>query len=162
MQAFWAAVVPEIRAVAQGSQPTLGATSVGITALDRITLARIRGRGFVHLDAGAALDSITVAIGLIVVKTEAFVTGGVTAMPGPLTDPEQSWVWHQLLPLGPAVSATDDGGDLSRNIQFEIDSKAQRKMQTEDTLAFVAEGAILAGSPTWDLQAHCRCMFLIP
>ena len=83
-------------------------------------------------------------------------------MPGPLTDANQSWVWHRMLTLGPAVTATDDGGDLSRNIQFEIDSKAQRKMQAEDTLAFVAEGIILAGTPTWDIMANARCMFLLP
>ena len=162
MQAAWSPVVIEIRALAQGTQATIGSTATAALVTQRSTMARLRGSGYVHLDAGAALDSITVAIGIIVVKAEAFTVGGVASMPGPLTDIEQAWVWHRLLALGPAVSATDDGGDLSRNIQFEIDSKAQRKVQAGDAIAFVAEGVILAGSPTWDIQAHVREMALLP
>ncbi len=104
---------------------------------------------------------MTVALGLIVVKSEAFSIGGVTALPGPLTDIEQSWLWHHIFTMGPAVSATDDGGDISRNSRVMIDSKAQRKMQSEDTLAFVVEATIEAGSPTFDVSAAVRFMVLM-
>ncbi len=161
MQAAWSSVMVETRAVGS-SGATLGATSVGETATGRLTIARVRGSAYCHLDAGAALDSMQVALGLIVVKEEAFTVGGVTAMPGPQTDIEQSWLWHHIFTLGPAVSATDDGGDISRNSRIVIDSKAQRKIQTGDTLAFVWESTVLAGTPTFDGQAAVRTMFLLP
>ncbi len=162
MQAAWSPVNVESRAVGIGSAATLGTTATGAAVVSRSTLVRVRGSAYVHLDAGAALDSQTVACGLIVVKTEAFGTGGVTAMPGPLTDIEQSWLWHHIFTMGPAVTSTDDGGDISRNVRIEIDSKAQRKTQAGDTIAFVWEGAILAGSPTFDAFASVRLMVLLP
>ncbi len=113
------------------------------------------------MDAGAALDTYELGLGLIVVKEEAFSTGGPTAMPSPLSDIEQSWVWHHIFTLGPAVVATDDGADMSRNVRIEIDSKAQRKMQVGDTLAFVWEGVVLTGTPTIDGFAAIRHMALL-
>jgi len=151
----------EARGVGVGVGSFLGSTSVGAAALERITLARVRGQAFVHMDAGAALDSMQVALGLIVVDSNAFTVGGAASLPSPLAEIEQSWVWHQIFTMGPAVSATDDGGDISRNVRVMIDSKAQRKMQAEDTLAFVFAATILAGSPTFDIQAAARFMFLL-
>ena len=159
-QAFWSPVMVETRVVALGAAASLGATSVGETAQERLTLVRVRGEAFVTLDAGSVFDSMQVALGLIVVKTEAFVVGGAASMPGPITDIEQSWLWHHIFVMGPAVVAADDGADISRNVRVEIDGKAQRKMQAEETLAFVWEATILAGSPTIDGQAAVRSMFL--
>ena len=82
-------------------------------------------------------------------------------MPTPLSDPEASWLWHNIMVLGPAVSATDDGGDISRNYRAEIDTKAMRKVQIGNELAFVWEGQILAGSPTFDGHAAARLMALL-
>ena len=162
MQAQWSNVIPETRGITQGAGKTLGSVAVGATALDRLTLARVRGSAYVHLDSGAVTEGALVGMGLIVVKAPAFTVGGVASMPGPLADVEQSWLWHQIFVLGPSVSATDDGGDMSRNARVIIDSKAQRKLQQEDTVAFVTEVTITAGSPTVDFQAACRFMVLIP
>ena len=160
-QAAWSNSVTETMQTALGAGAALGGVAIGITATSRVTLTRIRGSAVIHLDAGAALDAMVVGLGLIVVKTEAFAIGGAASMPGPLTDVEQSWVWHHLFTLGPAVSATDDGGDISRNSRIMIDSKAQRKMQVGDTLAFVWEAVVNAGSPTIDGSAAVRTMFLL-
>jgi len=161
MQAQWSPINVESRAVGS-SGATLGASSTGAAATVRQTLARIRGSAYCHLDAGAALDSMTVAVGIIIVKTEAFTVGGVTSMPGPLTDIEQSWIWHHIFTMGPAVSATDDGGDISRNDRVIIDSKAQRKFQVGEVLAIVWESVVLAGTPTFDGFASVRNMVLLP
>jgi len=161
MQARWGNVMVETRAVGSAGA-TLGATTIGAAALTRLTIARIRGSAFCHLDAGAALDSMQVALGLIVVKDEAFTVGGVTSMPGPFTDIEQSWIWHHIFTMGPAVVAADDGADISRNDRVIIDSKGQRKIQEGDVLAFVWESETLAGSPTFDGQAAVRFMTLLP
>jgi len=161
MQAAWSPARVETRAVGSAGA-TLGATAVGAAILERQTIVRIRGSAYCHMDAGAALDSMVVALGLILVKTEAFSIGGVTSMPGPLTDLEQSWIWHHLFVLGPAVVAADDGADISRNDRVSIDSKAMRKTQVGETLAFVWESVTLAGSPTFDGLATVRNMLLLP
>ncbi len=83
-------------------------------------------------------------------------------MPNPFTDPEQSWLWHHIFTMGPAQSTGESGQDISRNDRVVIDSKAQRKLQAEETLAFVWESQTLAGSPTFDGFAACRFMVLIP
>ena len=162
MQAFWSDVIPETRFITQGAGSTIGSVAVGGTATTRVTIARLRGSCFAHLDSGAITEGALVGIGLILVKEEAFTVGGVASMPSPLSDANQSWLWHQVIVLGPSVSATDDGGDMSRNARILIDSKAQRKMQAGDTLAFVSEVEITAGSPTVDLQAAVRFMALLP
>ena len=160
MQAFWSAFRLESKAITL-SGASLG-TAAGLTATGRLTIARIRGTAFAHLDAGAVLDAALCGVGIIVVKEEAFTIGGVTAMPGPLTDIEQAWIWHHMFTLGPAVVAADDGSDISRNDRVVIDSKAQRKMQAGDTLAFVFEVAVIAGSPSVDVYAAARVMALLP
>ncbi len=162
MQAAWGSVMVESRVVALGGGGSLGAVANGAVFTERVTIARIRGHGYIHLDAGAALDAYVMAVGLIIVKEEAFTVGGVGSMPIPFTDINQSWLWHGLFPLGPAVTATDDGGDMSRNVRFEIDSKAQRKVQAGDALAFVWEGRVSAGTPTADAFAATRHMALLP
>ncbi len=159
-QGHWSDVVVETMQTALGAGAALGGVTFGALINVRETLVRVRGSAYVHLDAGAALDAQVVALGLIVVKAEAFSVGGVASMPGPLTDIEQSWLWHHIFVMGPAVTATDDGGDISRNSRIEIDSKAQRKVQAGDAVAFVWETTVNAGSPTIDGSAAVRLMFL--
>ena len=161
-QAAWSSVLIETRIAGSGGGATLGTTAVGALFTERVTIARMRGQVYVHLDAGAVLDSMQIGLGLIVVKDEAFTVGGATSMPGPLTDIEQSWLWHQIFVTGPAVQAgAGTGADLSRNVRVMIDSKAQRKVQAGDILAFTWESIVLAGSPTFDGQAAIRFMALL-
>ena len=154
----WGSFIIDIRAVSLGNSTSLGNQSTGAVASERLTIVRMRGGGFVHLDAGAALDSMEVGLGLIVVPEEVAIAG-VASAPTPLTDLDAPWLWVEVFQLGPAVSGTDDGGDISRNFRFEIDSKAMRKFRTDEELLFVAESAILAGSPTADVQAGVRALF---
>ncbi len=158
-QATWSTVIIESRALGIGTAKTLGVTAIGAAAGIRSTVARFRGSAYCHLDAGAALDTMTVALGLIIVKDTAF-AAGVASMPGPFSEPEASWIWHHIFSMGPAVTATDDGGDISRNDRVVIDSKAMRKIQDSETIAFVWEGQILAGSPTFDGYAAVRFLLL--
>jgi len=129
-----------------------------VIANERLTVVRLRGHGFIHLDAAAALDSMVVGVGLIIEATEAF-TAGVGSVPTPLTDMDADWIWHDVFALGPAVAAADDGGDLSRNVQFSIDNKAMRKFRTGEELGFVIEGDIIAGSPTVDVFMAARQLY---
>ena len=154
----WGAFEVSFRFVNVGTATNVGAQAVGVVANERLTLIRLRGHGYIHMDSGAALDSMKVALGLIIVPTEAR-SAGVTALPTPLTDMEAPWIWHELFTLGPSVSATDDGGDLSRNVQFTIDNKSMRKFRTDEELTFVMESEIVSGSPTCDGAAIARQLF---
>ena len=153
----WGAFEVMARAVAL-SGTSIGNQSTGVVALERLTIVRLRGHGFIHMDAGAALDSVVVGVGLIVSPIEAF-SAGVGSVPTPLADMEAPWIWHDLFVLGPAVTATDDGGDLSRNVQFTIDNKAMRKFRANEELAFVMETDVLAGTPTVDVFMAARQLF---
>ena len=46
-----------------------------------------------------------VGLGLIVVQSDAFTTGGATAMPSPTDDVDAPWLWHQFFVFGPTVAA---------------------------------------------------------
>ncbi len=146
------------RVLGLGTAASIGNQSTGVIALERLTIVRLRGHGILHLDAGAAFDSMVVGIGLIVAPTEAF-TAGVASLPSPLTDMEAPWIWHDTFVLGPAIAATDDPGDLTRTVQFEIDNKSMRKFRTNEELGFVFEGDIVAGSPTFDAFVAARQLF---
>ena len=155
--AEWGAFEVMTRAVALAGT-SVGNQSTGVVANERLTIVRLRGHGFIHMDAGAALDSTVVGIGLIVAPTEAF-SAGVGSVPTPLADMEAPWIWHDIFALGPAVVATDDGADLSRNVQFTIDNKAMRKFRADEELGFVIETDVLAGTPTVDVFAVARQLF---
>ena len=158
MQAAWSTVLVNSRANSIGSgASTLGGVGNGAQFSERVTITRIRGTAFAHMDAGAAADCGELGLGLIIVKSEAF-AAGAASMPAPISEIEQSWIWHHIFTFGPAVLATDDPGDISRNDRVVIDSKAQRKVQSGDLLGFVWEWTANAGTPTADGYAAIRFM----
>ncbi len=164
MQAAWGNIVAESRLTGMaGSTASLGSTSVGaVLSINRGTLARVRGSVVGHMVPVAANAAGLLAVGLIVSKSEAFSVGGITSVPSPFTDVDDSWLWHHIFAFGPAIDAAEDGDDLLQTSRILIDSKAQRKMQTDDTIHFVWESKIDAGAPTWEGYAACRIMVLLP
>jgi len=137
---------------------SIGNQSTGVIANERLTVIRLRGHGFIHLDAGAVEESLVVGIGLIIAPSEAF-TAGVGSLPTPLADMDAPWIWHDIFPMGPAVIVADDGGDLSRNVQFTIDNKAMRKFRTGEELGFVVEADVVSGTPNVDVFVAARQLF---
>ncbi len=144
---------------ALGTASTFGSVNIGFEFNVRVTIARLRGNAFVRMVPDAASSSMILGLGLIVVDKEAF-TAGIASVPSPVTDPEASWLWHQLYPLGPAVG-TEVVNELGTVWQTPIDSKAQRKVRVDEVLAIVAEGLITAGTPTCDGAAAVRLMTLL-
>ena len=159
-QAAWANIQVNSRLNALGAAASIGSSFTAISFLERLTIARIRGSVSAHLDVGAALDAFTLAVGLIVVKDEAFVAGA-SSMPSPISQIEQSWIWHHIFSLGPAATSTTDGAQILLNQMVEVDSKAMRKVQVGETLAFVWEGIQDNGTPTADGLANIRLMALL-
>ena len=85
-------------------------------------------------------------------------------MPSPIDDLDAPWIWQQLFVLGPSVGA-ETATDQALGIvtaRAEIDNKAQRKLQENETLSFMWDAVLLVGSPTADCIAAVRFLSLLP
>jgi len=102
------------------------------------TLLRIRGAMFTFAVPDAANDNDILAVGLIKVSSDAAVVGGAS-VPGPMSDPEDDWIWHQYIPLAGSALTGYTGDGIGINVHTEIDSKAMRIFGPNDTLAFMAQ-----------------------
>ena len=120
-----------------------GAKSLLLTADQLAPSTIVRTRGIVTLksDQFAASEDQIGALGVAVVTTTAAGVG-VTAMPGPMSD-ESSDKFYVLemfgntMQLGSAV-----GFDPRFGITREIDSKAMRKVDNEETLVVIWENGV--------------------
>ena len=153
-QFAWSPSLVQTEIQALSSVATLGNVTFGVVFDERVTLARVRGNWAVHMIPAAASDSMIIALGLIVVQISAF-TAGAASMPSPATDLGAEWVWHQLIVMGPSVG-TEDVTALDQFQHGQIDSKAMRKIDSSEVLAFIWDGIQVAGVPTADGQAAIR------
>jgi len=156
----WLSVIARTEIQGLGATQSLGDVSLGFGVNQRVTLARVRGNARGHMESAAASDSMIVGLGLIVVEEQAF-TAGAASMPSPTDDPNAEWLWHQLFVFGPAVSA-QAVNTIDSYSSVEIDSKAMRKMDENETLGFVWDSIITAGSPTFEGIAAIRSGVLLP
>ena len=96
----------------------------------------IRLRGFVELNLTQAVtigDGFAGALGIGIVSAAAFAVG-VTAVPTPITEVEwEGWLWHQYFNLHSAVATAAMTGSAGI-LRLMIDSKAMRKIDTEETI----------------------------
>ncbi len=120
------------------------------------TIMRCRGNILATLDVGAASDKAVIGMGLIV-ATESQVTAGTTAIPSPLTDLDEKWIWHSFGCLQNESGA--QGDELGTQQRFEVDSKAMRRFKQTESLLLVFDVVVLAGSPTVDVVGGIRALF---
>ena len=149
-----------IRTEIQGLSQThsLGDVAIGFEFATPLTIQRIRGNFAVHINFDAASSSGIVGLGLIIASADAF-TAGSASVPSPLDDLDSSWIWHELVVFGPTVGA-EVATSLDQYRSGMIDSKAQRKVHPNDVLAFVWDGLITAGSPTFEGIAAVRTLVM--
>ncbi len=117
--------------------------SIGIAESSvRETLLRSRGQLNLMANPDTATDEGVVALGIIVVHSNAASIGG-TSLPGPSRDPGADWLWHRYVPLlntfGASSPANAWGSLLSDRI--EVDSKAMRRVPPDHTVALIVEGS---------------------
>jgi len=130
---------------------------VGLAFTFAETILRTRGHVFLQLDSGGADERVLVAVGLIVVSTNAF-TAGAASLPSPVDDGEDDWLWHSYLSL--SVLAEVAISDQAMFQRQEIDSKAMRKVRPGEVLAFMAEIADVSDNAgTIDLMYGTRILF---
>ena len=137
-QIFNQAITGEV----DGAVPVIGTVkvvgSIGVASGEApVTLVRTRGQWHIRLASfpGAGISIMRAAMGLIVVSTDAFAIG-VTALPGPLSDPENDWiVWSPSALSFPG--SVGEGFILDARMDF--DSRGMRKLKLGDVLAVMFE-----------------------
>ena len=107
--------------------------------LDGLTMVRTRGELQLQVSVlpGFVVTFFEFAVGLCIV-TENAADVGATAIPDPVVDSGwEGWIWHQfgVAGIGPGVGAVVD-----RAIQYEVDSKAMRKIRSTDVIVAVLGG----------------------
>jgi len=124
------------------------------------TLIRTRGNLLVYARESGVVDNpILVGVGLGITSAEAF-AAGVGSNDVPLDDIESSWFWYASCTLycDGTTSAPDAG---TRWLKVPIDSKAMRKMKSDDTIFLAAEGwqSTATSGTVVEVQAHYRHQF---
>ena len=113
------------------------ALNAAALALRPFTIVRTRFLVAIRSDQAAAIEVQRGAVGLAVVSDQA-VAVGVTAVPTPIDDMGSNlWFVHQLL-YADESNLTDRTRGESH---FEIDSKAQRKVEVGQDVIVVAESS---------------------
>jgi len=134
----------------------------GLTAnVDGLTIVRIRGSLQAYLlSVDAAGAGFHFGMGIGVVSADAFGVG-VSAVPDPIADADwDGWMYHRFFDLH-SFSATisqNFGPSGLAAIQFEVDTKAMRKIGTNDVLMAVLE-SVEAGSATANVHFDSRVLF---
>ena len=128
---------------------TAALVQVGLPTVDRQTILRVRGVLAVRNDQEAADEDSLGAFGLAVVQEPA-ATVGITALPLPFTDGEfGAWFVHQAFTASTRF-ADATGFTANAGREYQIDSKAMRKLGGNERVVFVMEnGSSIAGLSFW-------------
>ena len=79
------------------------------------------------------------AVGIGIVTSDAFAVG-VSAVPDPIDQMEwDGWLYHRFFDLHSSEAALGDQQNGLTSIQFEVDSKAMRKVADNMTLMAVVQ-----------------------
>ncbi len=101
------------------------------------TIRRTRGIVFWKSDQQTATEDPIGAFGMAIVSADAF-AAGAASIPGPFSDDGSDlWFVHQYLHT--AVTFSDATGLVQLGTQYEIDSKAMRKLSAEEILVLMVE-----------------------
>ena len=146
-----------------------GILGSGVTpTADKLTVARLRGEFMAFLASASAADNgFMCALGVGIVTNAAFAIGA-TAVPDPIDDAEwDGWLYHRFFNLisptaisNTAITDADSVGIVSNVVRFEVDSKAMRKQDLEETLMAVVQ-AVEVGTATMSVQFNSRTLVML-
>ncbi len=115
-----------------------------------------------QVSGSVALDSVDLGIGLLIASTDSF-TLGATAQPDPLGEPGFPWIFWKDMNLFAPVAVSDNTGFASTNMRVAIDTKAQRKIKSGESLFWVVQYSDIAGTPVMRLKmGRTRVLLAIP
>ena len=135
----------------------LGAGQVFL--FDGDTVVRIRGSLLLALTTITADgDGYVGAVGIGIVSAPAFAVGA-SAVPTPVSESEwEGWMWHQMLNVVGQAGSSGIGPSFQR---VEIDSKAMRKVGTEEVI-YMAVELIETGTAVAEIVANTRMLVKLP
>jgi len=141
----WLELQPTVTAVGDGVAVLLFSLTDAEKALRPFTIVRTRLLANIVTDQIIAPERQVAAVGVAVVSDQAQ-SIGITALPTPITDMSSDlWMVHQLMyNVFHFLDAT--GVNFHGDSQYEIDSKAMRKVQDGEDVVVVAESS--AGAST--------------
>ncbi len=123
--------------VASGGKLLVASFDASAGGLIKPTIVRTRGEVSYRLNASNADVSISGAYGLAVVTDRAF-AAGVASIPGPFTD--ATWDgWFVWRSFSMSFDSIDQTGVFFKDRTQEVDSKAMRKVNDDETIVLVAE-----------------------
>ena len=142
-----------VTTITASSATILGA---GVTFGASGTIVRQRGALSAYLTAATAVgDGFHGAIGIGIVGSQAFATGA-SALPSPVTEGAwDGWMYHRF--FGIHRGAAGAGSEGAAAIQFEVDTKAMRKVSDEMVVVAMLE-FIEIGTATADVFFDTRLL----
>ena len=131
--------------IASSTSTILGSGVVPL--VEGLTAVRLRGSLQAYLKTSdAANGGFHCALGIALATDEAFAVG-ITALPEPVTDPGfDGWLFHRFFDLhsfGATIAESMNAAGLA-SIQFEVDSKAMRKIPVGMTMYAVLQSVELS------------------
>ena len=117
------------------------------------TIVRTRGEVSIKPDAFNADIDINGAFGMCVVSQDAL-TAGIASIPKPFSDAEWGgwFVWQSF---AKHLEQVTNAGLLLGSWDYQVDSKAMRKITTNDVIVSVAES--ISGA-AFDIAMHLRVL----
>jgi len=138
-QFHWIGILVQEVAVAANSAVLIGVYNAAALALRPFTIVRERWQVQWNSDQAAVSELPHGAVGATIVSDEAL-TAGVASIPDPMTNGDAAWhVFQPLIVQLRFLSAIAFQADAGH--QYEVDSKAMRKVGSNDGIAIVASNA---------------------
>jgi len=157
---FFASAQPStLVSVPDGGTRVAGSIAIteGSISLALGTIVRIRGVVHIELAAETAADVLTAyGVGIGLFDDRAFAVANAAGLPKPILDADdEKWMWisYGHLGVGPSITdavITDVSNGTGRRVavDIEVDSKAMRKWDENQTLAWVVQNDNVDGTPT--------------
>ena len=134
-----------------------------VTLFDGFTIARLRGFLSANLlTVSSAGDGYDFAVGVGLINSDAFAVG-VTTILDPIGDADwDGWLYHRFFNIHAVTATIADGVNAAAAaIQFEVDSKAMRKLTDTDVI-FAAVQAVENGAATAEVFFNSRLLMKLP
>jgi len=135
--------------------------AVAVVGHEGETLARTRGIFSATLEAyTSAGDGFLGAFGMAIVSTAA-ATAGIGSIPTPLTEAGwDGWFVHRYFDIRGTIVAGSAAGANANLVRLDIDSKAMRKANEDESIVMVVE-VIESGTATLTVVAACRVLSMV-
>ncbi len=142
--------------VGSGASVIIGSFEPAASFMLAPTIVRTRGEVSLLPTSPAADLAISGAFGIGIVSNDAF-AAGATSIPGPWSDPDWGgwFVWQSFFKKLEFADAS--GLNYPFNSSYQVDSKAMRKAESNETVVLMAESQ--AGA--FSIAMHVRLLFLL-